>query len=234
MQMFSGCWWESWFSRFIIQPIVVLHRIFKDEHWHNLRAGLAALSKSLSQFMCYVFDVCCTFLQCLSFVFLLHVCLGAYCIWGDDWLLPRVLSENANENHEYPPSKDIYHAKQLLSKGTNSSLKGKGIQVMRHSWSRRLHSVFVRSNHNNGKLFSSASVSLRYLPSIFCKLFVSEMHKPLIWSPLPQKEISGEMCNKSIPIYHQLCVAYCLRALCTQEAKPRSQVLKHADNFHCH
>ncbi|XP_024626543.1 separase [Medicago truncatula] len=38
------------------------------------------------------------------------------------------------------------------------------------------------------------------------------------------KEISGEMCTKSIPIYHELCVAYCLRALCTQEATPCSQL----------
>lgn len=58
------------------------------------------------------------------------------------------------------------------------------------------------------------------------------MHRPLIWSPLPQKEIPGEMCSQAIPIYHQLCVAYCLRALCTQEAEPCSEVLKHADTFH--
>ncbi|XP_058750289.1 separase-like isoform X2 [Vicia villosa] len=37
------------------------------------------------------------------------------------------------------------------------------------------------------------------------------------------KEIPGEMCSKAIPIYHQLCVAYCLRALCTQEAEPCSE-----------
>ncbi|KAI5448524.1 hypothetical protein KIW84_015801 [Lathyrus oleraceus] len=37
------------------------------------------------------------------------------------------------------------------------------------------------------------------------------------------KEIPGEMCSQAIPIYHQLCVAYCLRALCTQEAEPCSE-----------
>ncbi|WJX81047.1 separase [Trifolium repens] len=37
------------------------------------------------------------------------------------------------------------------------------------------------------------------------------------------KEIFGEMCTKAITIYHQLCVAYCLRALCTQEVEPRSK-----------
>ncbi|KAK7328241.1 hypothetical protein VNO77_22343 [Canavalia gladiata] len=37
------------------------------------------------------------------------------------------------------------------------------------------------------------------------------------------KEISGEMCTNNNPIDHQLCVAYCLRALCTQEAEPNSK-----------
>ncbi|XP_012569077.1 separase isoform X2 [Cicer arietinum] len=37
------------------------------------------------------------------------------------------------------------------------------------------------------------------------------------------KEISGVMCTKAITFYHQLCVAYCLRALCTQEAEPCSE-----------
>ncbi|XP_061337166.1 separase [Gastrolobium bilobum] len=41
------------------------------------------------------------------------------------------------------------------------------------------------------------------------------------------KQISGEMCTNKNPIDHQLCVAYCLRALCTQEAEPNSKVLKH-------
>ncbi|KAJ1434987.1 SEPARIN core domain [Sesbania bispinosa] len=39
------------------------------------------------------------------------------------------------------------------------------------------------------------------------------------------KEISGEMCSNENPIYHQLCVAYCLRALCTQEAEPDSKLI---------
>ncbi|TKY71312.1 Separase protein [Spatholobus suberectus] len=33
------------------------------------------------------------------------------------------------------------------------------------------------------------------------------------------KEISGEMCADNNPIDHQLCVTYCLRAICTQEAE---------------
>jgi hypothetical protein len=40
------------------------------------------------------------------------------------------------------------------------------------------------------------------------------------------------MCPIANPLFHQLGVAYCLRALCTQEAEPRSEVLRHADNFH--
>ncbi|XP_058760955.1 separase-like [Vicia villosa] len=37
------------------------------------------------------------------------------------------------------------------------------------------------------------------------------------------KDIPGEMCSEAIPVYHQLCEAYCLRALCTQEAEPCSK-----------
>ncbi|RDX78338.1 Separase, partial [Mucuna pruriens] len=37
------------------------------------------------------------------------------------------------------------------------------------------------------------------------------------------KGISGEMCTDNNPIDHQLCVTYCLRALCTQEAEANSK-----------
>ncbi|KAG4399168.1 hypothetical protein GLYMA_08G184200v4 [Glycine max] len=37
------------------------------------------------------------------------------------------------------------------------------------------------------------------------------------------KEISGEICTDNNPIDHQLCVTYCLRAICTQEAEANSK-----------
>ncbi|KAK7246827.1 hypothetical protein RIF29_41697 [Crotalaria pallida] len=37
------------------------------------------------------------------------------------------------------------------------------------------------------------------------------------------KDISGDMCTNKNPIDHQLSVAYCLRALCTQESEPSSK-----------
>ncbi|XP_020220359.1 separase isoform X1 [Cajanus cajan] len=37
------------------------------------------------------------------------------------------------------------------------------------------------------------------------------------------KEITGEMCADNYPIDHQLCLAYCLRAICTLEAEAHSK-----------
>ncbi|KHN33472.1 Separin [Glycine soja] len=36
-------------------------------------------------------------------------------------------------------------------------------------------------------------------------------------------EIFGEICTDNNPIHHQLCVTYCLRAICTQEAEANSK-----------
>ncbi|CAJ1963611.1 unnamed protein product [Sphenostylis stenocarpa] len=38
------------------------------------------------------------------------------------------------------------------------------------------------------------------------------------------KDISGEMCTDNSPIVHHLCVTYCLRAICTQEADANSEL----------
>ncbi|XP_059648132.1 separase [Cornus florida] len=37
------------------------------------------------------------------------------------------------------------------------------------------------------------------------------------------KDMYGENCSLSVPVRHQLAVAYCFRALCTQEAEPNSK-----------
>lgn len=42
-----------------------------------------------------------------------------------------------------------------------------------------------------------------------------------------QNGISEDICRRGTLLCHLLAVAYCLRALCTQEAEPNSKVLMH-------
>lgn len=58
---------------------------------------------------------------------------------------------------------------------------------------------------------------------LYCR-YISHLYEA---HPLQQKEICDEVGTNKNVIDHQLAVAYCVRALCTQEAEPSSKVLEH-------